>query len=51
MNNKAIRTLAAAAAMTFMLSACDNDGPAEEAGEHIDQAVEQAGDKIENATD
>lgn len=33
------------------LSACQQDGPAEEAGEAIDNAVEDAGDKIEDATD
>lgn len=35
----------------FGLSACKQDGPAEEAGEAIDNAVEDAGDKIEDATD
>ncbi|MDO8825104.1 hypothetical protein [Methylophaga sp.] len=42
--------------MTFALSsvgfitACDDKGPAEEAGEAIDEAVEDAGDAIEDAT-
>lgn len=42
--------------MTFALSsvgfitACDDKGPAEEAGEAIDETVEDAGDAIEDAT-
>jgi hypothetical protein len=34
-----------------MLSACDNDGPAEEMGEKIDNTVEDAGDAIDDAAD
>lgn len=33
------------------LTACDKEGPAERAGEKIDNAAEKAADKIENATD
>jgi hyperosmotically inducible protein len=33
------------------LTACDKEGPAERAGEKIDDAAEKAADKIENATD
>lgn len=33
------------------LSACEKQGPAEEAGESIDNAVEDAGASIEDATD
>ncbi|KXS37278.1 MAG: hypothetical protein AWU55_2522 [Halomonadaceae bacterium T82-2] len=29
------------------LAACDDDGPAEEAGENVDQAAENAGDSVE----
>lgn len=42
--------------MTFALSsvgfitACDDKGPAEEAGEAIDDTVEDTGDAIEDAT-
>ncbi|THK40793.1 hypothetical protein E8Q33_12130 [Methylophaga sp. SB9B] len=42
--------------MTFAISsvgfitACDDKGPAEEAGEAIDETVEDAGDAIEDAT-
>ena len=45
-----------ALAMTFILTACEKDGPAEKLGEKIDQAVEetkenaqQAKEKIEDA--
>lgn len=37
--------------LTLGLAACEEQGPAEEAGEEIDQAVEEAGDSIEEATD
>ncbi|WP_417550540.1 hypothetical protein [Methylophaga sp.] len=43
--------------MTFALSsvgfitACENQGPAEEAGEEIDESIEESGDAIEEATD
>ncbi len=37
-------------ALMIALSGCDmNKGPAEEAGENIDKATEQAGEKIEEA--
>ncbi|WP_438969672.1 hypothetical protein [Methylophaga sp.] len=34
-----------------LLAACDNDGPAEEAGEQIDETIEEAGDTMEDAAD
>ncbi len=33
------------------LVACDDDGPAEQAGEKIDDTIEKAGDAVEDATD
>jgi|GEM_PF-471217 len=33
------------------LSACEDQGPAEQAGEEIDEAVEDAGDAVEDAAD
>jgi hypothetical protein len=42
--------LAALLVLTFGLAACEK-GPAEKAGEKIDNAVEETGDKIEDATD
>ncbi|MFC5051932.1 hypothetical protein ACFPK9_15120 [Rubritalea spongiae] len=35
----------------FFLASCEKKGPAERAGEKVDDAVENAGDKIEEATD
>lgn len=34
-----------------LLSACDQQGPAEEMGENIDEGVEETGDAIEDAAD
>lgn len=39
------------AAMLVTLSACEQKGPAEKAGEEIDNAVEKAGEQIEKAGD
>ena len=33
-----------------ILNGCEQDGPAEQAGEAIDEAVEDAGDAVEDAT-
>jgi hypothetical protein len=33
------------------LAACEDQGPAEEAGETIDDTAEDAGDAVEDATD
>lgn len=49
-----LNTLALSALLltTFIgLSACQEKGPAEKAGENIDNTVENMGDKIEDATD
>lgn len=46
--------LMAAALMTVIalqLGACRKEGPAEKAGRKLDNAVEDVGDKIEDATD
>lgn len=48
------RTVALSAALAFsagLLTACEEEGPAEQLGENIDNTVEKAGDKIEDATD
>lgn len=42
--------VAALVALTFGLVACQK-GPAEEAGEKIDNAAEELGDRVEEATD
>lgn len=52
---KRVRSLALALFLVLsggaFLTACDNQGPAEEAGENIDDAVEDAGDSMEDAGD
>lgn len=40
-----------AGALMVTLSACEQDGPLEDAGEEIDDAAEDAGEGIEDATD
>ncbi|AFJ03182.1 hypothetical protein Q7C_2043 [Methylophaga frappieri] len=34
-----------------MVSACEQQGPAEEAGEQVDEMLEESGDAIEDAAD
>lgn len=34
-----------------MVSACEDQGPAEEAGEQIDETIEEMGDEVEESTD
>ena len=36
---------------TFILGACEQQGPAERTGEKIDEAVEEAGEAMEKAGD
>lgn len=40
-----------ASALVLALSACEQQGPAESAGEKLDNTVEKAGEKIEKAGD
>ncbi|WP_249978090.1 hypothetical protein [Vreelandella olivaria] len=50
MTTQLIKKLAAALLMAMMLGglvACDNQGPAEEAGESIDDSMQSAGESIE----
>ncbi|MBZ9558249.1 hypothetical protein KGQ96_09240 [Halomonas coralii] len=54
MTSDMLRKLGLALMMALMLggvAACDNDGPAEEAGENIDQAAEDVGDSVEEMGD
>tara|TARA_Y100000052_G_scaffold23793_2_gene25761 strand:+ start:24758 stop:24907 length:150 start_codon:yes stop_codon:yes gene_type:complete len=47
-----LRTLLAAGLGLGLIAACDtNDGPMEEAGEEIDNQVEETADAVEDATD
>lgn len=48
---KYLTTLATALFLAGALAACDEDGPAEEAGEAIDDAAEEAGEAAEDAAD
>jgi len=49
---KILLSLALAAAFMMSLAGCvEEEGPLEKAGEAVDEAVEEAGDKIEDATD
>ena len=53
-DKKMLKKLLSAVCVSLMvmgLVACDKQGPAERAGEKMDNAAERAGDKIENATD
>ena len=50
MNATIIKKLATALFIALMvggLAACDNQGPAEEAGESIDNSIESAGESLE----
>jgi hypothetical protein len=51
---RALRVIAVAAFASsafFVMPACEQEGPAEEAGEEIDEAAEEAGDAMEEAAD
>jgi len=53
--SQTIRKLAAATALAFVaaltLSACEEEGPAEQLGESVDESVEDLGRAAEDATD
>ncbi|MFD2191890.1 hypothetical protein [Pistricoccus aurantiacus] len=54
MNASLLRKLGIALLMALMLggvAACDNEGPAEQAGENVDEAVDDAGDSMEEMGD
>ncbi|MGZ8270064.1 MAG: hypothetical protein ACXW1T_02675 [Methylophilus sp.] len=51
MDIKKLISIAAIALMATGITACQEKGPAEKAGEEIDNAAEDLGDKIEDATD
>lgn len=51
---KPVKIFSAALVVTALfvaLPGCENQGPAEQAGESMDNAAENAGDQIENAGD
>lgn len=52
MKRSALSLLTTAAFTVLLFAAgCSDEGPAEEAGETVDETVEDAGDKAEEATD
>ena len=51
MFSKKLSILTFVALMFVGVTACNKQGPAEEAGEKIDNSAERMGDKIEDATD
>lgn len=51
MNRKTLKWLFTAGFLALVLGACEQQGPMEEAGENIDETVEEAGDKVEESTD
>lgn len=51
MNFNKLSVVALATFLILGVTACDKKGPAEQAGENIDNAAEKMGDKVEDATD
>lgn len=49
--SKAIGPILIAGLLAGGIVGCDQEGPAEEAGEEIDEATEEAGEEMENAGD
>ena len=48
---KIIAAILLMSVLVISLSACEDQGPMEEAGEKVDDTVDDAGDAIEDATD
>lgn len=51
MRTRSTLLLSVAALCGFLLVSCEEEGPAEQAGEKIDETIEKAGDAVEKATD
>jgi hypothetical protein len=52
MNRKPVLVLLAGALLApAPLTACEKEGPAEQAGKNVDKAAEKAGDKMKEAGD
>ncbi len=49
--NETITAALLASAFIITLAGCEQQGPLEEAGEKVDNAVENTGDAIEDSTD
>jgi predicted small lipoprotein YifL len=48
---KTMKTMLLVLAAAFFLQACDQDGPLEEAGEDVDEAIEETCEDIKDAAD
>ncbi|MEZ5934428.1 MAG: hypothetical protein R3F54_21290 [Alphaproteobacteria bacterium] len=48
---KKLLAMLAVGSFALALAACEEQGPAEQAGEAVDNAVEQAGEAVEDAGD
>ena len=48
---KIIAAILLMSALMISLSACEDKGPMDEAGEKVDDTIDDAGDAIEDATD
>lgn len=46
-----LAALPLASAPLWLLAGCDSEGPAEQAGEKIDEAADDVGDAVEDAAD
>ena len=51
LHSKTLATFAGIALLAISLGACEQQGPAERAGEKVDEAVEEAGESMEKAGD
>lgn len=49
--SKTLSLMACASFFALVLGGCEQEGPAERAGEKIDKAVEQAGEAVEKASE
>ena len=49
LTRKTVATVAFALAAGIGLAACEEEGPAEQVGESIDESVEEAGEAVEEA--
>ncbi|MGE0821238.1 MAG: hypothetical protein AB7G75_10350 [Candidatus Binatia bacterium] len=48
---KALVAIVGIGMLSVMLGACEQEGPAERAGQHVDEAMKEAGEAMEKAGD
>jgi hypothetical protein len=46
-----ILTICGIVFLSFLFTGCNNEGPAEKAGKNVDQALDSAKEKVEEATE